>query len=403
MSYKFDWESIIDRSGTHAYAVDVIPIPGAEVKEGYSKFPMWVADMNFKTVPTIPEEMIKRAEHPLYGYFAVPEEYYNSIIDWQKRRNGIEGLEARHIGYENGVLGGLVSAVKVLASYGDNILIHSPTYVGFTGSLKNMGYNIVHSDLYRDDDGVWRMDYEDMDKKIKENKIHVAIFCTPHNPTGRVWDKEEIEKAYEIYKANDVYVISDEIWSDIILDNNKHIPPQTINEDAKQRTVALYAPSKTFNLAGLQGSYHIIYNSWLKDRILKESSLPHYNSANVMSVAALIGAYKDEGHEWTDELVEVLGKNVDYAYNFIKEKFNGVTLAKPQGTYLLYLDAEKWCKNNDKTIEELQQKGVEYGVVWQDGRPFHRPYSIRINLALPYASVVEAFDRLDKHVFNAEW
>lgn len=247
------------------------------------------------------------------------------------------------------------------------------------------------------------MDYEDMDKKIKENKIHVAIFCTPHNPTGRVWDREEVEKAFEVYKANDVFVISDEIWSDIILDGNKHLPPQMLNEDAKQRTIALYAPSKTFNLAGLQGSYHIIYNPWLKDRVIKESSLPHYNSANVMSVAALIGAYKDDGHQWTDELIEVIGKNIDYAYNYINENFKGLSVAKPQGTYLLYIDAEEWCKENGKTIDELQRRGAEYGVVWQDGRPFNRPYAIRMNFALPYASVVEAFDRLDKYVFNADW
>ncbi|MFB0971515.1 MAG: aminotransferase class I/II-fold pyridoxal phosphate-dependent enzyme, partial [Neofamilia sp.] len=379
------------------------PIPGAETKEGFSRLPMWVADMNFETVPTIPEEMIKRAKHPLYGYFAVSDDYYNSIIDWHKRRNGVEGLEAKHIGYENGVLGGVVSAVKVLASYGDNILLHSPTYIGFTNSLKNMGYNLVHSELYRDEEGIWRMDYEDMDKKIKENKIHVAIFCTPHNPTGRVWDREEVEKAFEVYKANDVFVISDEIWSDIILDGNKHLPPQMLNEDAKQRTIALYAPSKTFNLAGLQGSYHIIYNPWLKDRVIKESSLPHYNSANVMSVAALIGAYKDDGHQWTDELIEVIGKNIDYAYNYINENFKGLSVAKPQGTYLLYIDAEEWCKENGKTIDELQRRGAEYGVVWQDGRPFNRPYAIRMNFALPYASVVEAFDRLDKYVFNADW
>ena len=403
MGYKFDWESIIDRSGTHAFAVDVMPIPGAEIKEGFSRLPMWVADMNFETVPTIPEEMIKRAKHLLYGYFAVSDDYYNSIIDWHKRRNGVEGLEAKHIGYENGVLGGVVSAVKVLASYGDNILLHSPTYIGFTNSLKNMGYNLVHSELYRDEEGIWRMDYEDMDKKIKENKIHVAIFCTPHNPTGRVWDREEVEKAFEVYKANDVFVISDEIWSDIILDGNKHLPPQMLNEDAKQRTIALYAPSKTFNLAGLQGSYHIIYNPWLKDRVIKESSLPHYNSANVMSVAALIGAYKDDGHQWTDELIEVIGKNIDYAYNYINENFKGLSVAKPQGTYLLYIDAEEWCKENGKTIDELQRRGAEYGVVWQDGRPFNRPYAIRMNFALPYASVVEAFDRLDKYVFNADW
>lgn len=403
MDYKYEWNELIDRSGTHAMAVDQIPIPNAEVKEGFSKIPMWVADMNFETAPTIPEAMIERAKHPLYGYFATPDEYYDSIIDWQNKRNGVEGLEHKHIGYENGVLGGVVSAANVLASYGDNILVHSPTYIGFTMCLTNMGYNLVHSELYRDEDGVWRMDYEDMDKKIKENNIHVAVFCSPHNPSGRVWEREELEKAYEIFKENDVYVISDEIWSDIILYDNKHIPSQMVNEDAKNRTVALYAPSKTFNLAGLQGSYHIIYNDWLRDRVLKESSLSNYNAANVLSVAALIGAYKKEGHVWLDELLDVLGKNIDYAYNYIKENFEGLHVAKPEGTYLLYIDAKDWVEKHNKSMDELLRKGVEYGVIWQDGRPFNRPYAIRMNFALPFELVKEAMDRLDKYVFNGEW
>ena len=137
-----------------------------------------------------------------------------------------------------------------------------------------------------------------MEKKIVENHIHAAIFCSPHNPTGRVWERWEIEKAMEIYKKHDVYVVSDEIWSDLLLNGHKHITTQSVSEDAKQRTVALYAPSKTFNLAGLIGSYHIIYNDWLRDRILKESSLSHYNSMNLLSMYALIGAYKLEGYEW---------------------------------------------------------------------------------------------------------
>ena len=398
---KFDFTKLIDRTGKDAIAVEMIPIPGAEIKEGFSKLPMWVADMNFETVPTIPEAIIERTKHPLYGYFVDPPAYFESIINWHERRNGVQGLKREHIGYENGVLGGVVSAMGVLASAGDNVLVHAPTYVGFTNSLKNMGYNIVHSQLYRDEEGVWRMDYEDMDKKIKENKIHVAIFCSPHNPTGRVWTKEEIEKAMDVYRENEVYVISDEIWSDILLNGNKHIPTQSVNEDAKNRTVAIYAPSKTFNLAGLVGSYHIIYNKWLKERIVKHSSLSHYNTHNVLSIHALIGSYKEDGHIWVDELNEVLSNNVNYVYDYIKKNFKGVDLAKPEGTYVLYLDCEEWVKEHNMTMDELLRKGVEVGVVWQDGRPFNRPYAIRINTALPHSLVVEAMDRLDKHVFNA--
>ena len=277
---KYDFTSIIDRRGRDAIAVDVLPNllgPGKEVhvKDGLDMIPMWIADMNFPVVPSITEAIIERASHPAYGYFRIRDEYYQSIIDWHEKRNHVTGLKKEHIGYENGVLGGVSSALHVLCSQGDNVLVHAPTYIGFTGTLNNNGYHIIHSHLKKDEEGIWRMDYEDMEEKIVKNKIHCAIFCSPHNPAGRVWERREIERAMELYRKYDVTVISDEIWSDITLKSNRHIPTQSVSADARNRTIALYAPSKTFNLAGLTGSYHIIYDQTLKERIVKESSLPH--------------------------------------------------------------------------------------------------------------------------------
>ena len=396
---KYDFTTIMDRVGKDSIAVDMIPYKDVEIKEGFSRLPMWVADMNFATAPTITEAIIERTKHPAFGYFSLRDEYYQAIIDWQKERNGVEGLTKDAIGYENGVLGCVISTLNAFCSAGDKVLVHAPTYIGFTMSLENNGYDIVHSELKRDEQGVWRMDYEDMDRKLKENKIHAAIFCSPHNPTGRVWERWEIEKAMEIYKANDCIVISDEIWSDILLNGHKHTTTQSVSEDAAQRTVAVYAPSKTFNLAGLVGSYHIIYNSYIRDRVEKQSSLSHYNECNVLSMHALMGAYRKEGSQWVDELCETLSKNVNYAYDYICKKIPGVSLAKPEGTYMLYLDCEEWCKKHDKSLDDLLRAGYEVGVIWQDGRPFHRPYAIRMNLALPYSQVVEAFERLTGYVF----
>ena len=398
---KYDFTSILDRNGKDAIAVEHIPIPGAQVKEGFDRIPMWVADMNFPTVPTVVEAMMERVQHPAYGYFDPSEEYYASIIRWQEKRNGVTGLEPEHIGYENGVLGGVISALNVMCSNGDNVLLHSPTYIGFTMSLENNGYHIVHSPLIKDENGVWRMDFEDMEKKIAEKHIHAAVFCSPHNPCGRVWERWEIEKAMELYKKYDVFVISDEIWSDLILEGHKHIPTQSVSEDARNRTVAMYAPSKTFNLAGLVGSYHIIYNGWLRERVLKESSLSHYNAMNVLSMHALVGAYKPKGYEWLDELRQVLTGNVEFACRYIQDHFDGIEVSKPEGTYMLFLDCTKWCEKHGKTIDELQRAGVEVGVIWQDGRPFHGPCHIRMNLALPFSRVQEAFERLDRYVFHA--
>ncbi len=402
---KYDFTSIMDRHGWDAVAVDGFGgRPGFGPSENAHKeldpIPMWIADMNFPTVPTIPAAIIRRAEHPAYGYFPTKDEYFDEIIRWQTTRNDVTGLTKECIGYENGVLGGVVSALRVFCSEGDKVLLHSPTYIGFTGALSNNGFDLVLSDLKQDENGVWRMDYEDMEAKLRDGHIHAAVFCSPHNPCGRVWERWELERAMELFRKYDVYVVSDEIWSDIILNGHKHIPTQMVSEDARNRTVAVYAPSKTFNLAGLVGSYHIIYNSWIRDRVKKQSSLSHYNSMNVLSMHALIGAYQPEGYEWVDELREVISGNVNYAYDFIKEHFEGVTLAKPEGTYMLYLDCEGWCKAHDKTLDELIQMGYDVGVVWQDGRPFHRPYAIRMNLAVPFSRVQEAFRRLDTYVFN---
>lgn len=397
---KYDFESIIDRRGKDADAIDVLPCHWGEVevRDGLDYIPMWVADMNFATVPTVTEAIIERAKHPTYGYFSPRDEYYDSIISWHRDVKGDDSLTRESIGYENGVLGGVATALHVLCSQGDNVLVHSPTYVGFTGVLKNNGYHIVHSPLVRDENGVWRMDFDDMEKKIEENHIHAAIFCSPHNPTGRVWERWEIEKAMEIYRKHDVYVISDEIWSDLIT-MGRHIPTQTVSSDAQQRTVALYAPSKTFNLAGLVGSYHVVHNRWLRERMLKESSLGHYNSMNLLSMYALIGAYSPEGREWLGELREVIGANLDYACEFIRDNFEGVKVTRPEGTYMLFIDCKDFCLKNDLTLKELLFKGFEAGVFWQNGEDFNLEYSIRMNLALPLSRVKEAFDRLKKYVF----
>lgn len=402
---KYDFTSIMERKGKDAIAVDNLGAapgfaPGAP-KEGFDAIPMWVADMNFPLCPTIPEAIIARAKEPHYGYFSPREEYFNEIIRWQETRNGVTGLAKEHIGYENGVLGGVISALNVLCSRGDNVLLHSPTYIGFTASLSNNGYNIIHSPLVKDEKNVWRMDFADMEKKIVEKKIHAMVFCSPHNPCGRVWERWELEKVMELCEKYDVKVVSDEIWSDIILSGHKHIPTQMTNEWARQNVVAMYAPSKTFNLAGLVGSYHIIYNKTLRDRVEKESSLGHYNSMNLLSMYALIGAYQPEGYEWADELKETITGNVDWAVDYIRDHFEGVELSKPQGTYMLFVDCTKWCEAHGKTLDEVEQACWGVGVALQDGRRFHGPCHLRINLALPLSRVQEAFQRLDKYVFNA--
>ncbi len=400
----YDFKSIMERHGMDAIAVDALGSGGMAPDapaEGFDAIPMWVADMNFPTVPSITRAMAERIQHPAFGYFSPRDEYYQAIIDWQARRNGVRGLEPAHIGYENGVLGGLVSTLTAFAAPGDAVLLHSPTYIGFTHCIEENGYRIVLSPLVKDEQGVWRMDYEDMAAKLEENHIHVAVFCSPHNPCGRVWERWELERAMEVYREHDCVVISDEIWSDLVLPGHAHVPTQSVSEDARRRTVALYAPSKTFNLAGLVGSYHIIYDDYLRDRVVAKSMKSCYNSMNVLSMHALIGAYSSEGEAWLEELLQVLDGNVSWACDFIGEHFEGVQVSRPEGTYMLFLDCSEWCERHGRDIEWVERAGWRVGVDWQDGRAFHGPCHVRMNLALPLSRVREAFERLDRYVFNA--
>ena len=395
----YDFTTVLDRAGHDCTAADVIPFKNFTVDKGFSVIPMWVADMSFPVAPPILKAVQDRLSFPFLGYFPLSDEYYDSIIRWQSRRNGVTDLKREHIGYENGVLGGVSSAVQAFTNPGDKILIHSPTYVGFTHTMADLGREIVHSELKRDENGVWRMDYADMDAKLKEHDIHFAVFCSPHNPCGRVWERREIEKAMEIYAANNCIVVSDEIWSDIIMPGHRHVPTQSVSEDARRRTIALYAPSKTFSLAGLIGSYHIVYDPYLRHRLERRGDMSHYNSCNVLSMHALTGAYSREGEEWAEQMVAVVDKNFDYACGFIRDNFPGVRVMRPEGTYMLFLDVSRWLREHGLTLQELLRRGVGCGVIWQDGEAFIYPDSIRMNLALPLSQLQEAMERLRKYAF----
>ena len=399
---QFDFETMLERHGMDSIAVDAIGTGFAPAgpKKGFDAIPMWVADMNYATCPAIQESVIRRVQHPAFGYFDPSDAYYDSIIRWQETRNRVTGLEKKHIGYENGVLGGVISTLNALCSRGDAVLLQSPAYIGFTHVLENNGYKIVLNPLVQDETGAWRLDYADLERKIIKNRVHAAIFCNPHNPCGRVWTPEEIRKAMDIFERHEVWVVSDEIWSDLLLNGSRHTPAQSVSDYARSHTAAFYAPSKTFNLAGLVGSYHIIYNDRLRERQGKEASLSAYNAMNVLSMHALIGAYGPEGMAWVDQLRNELSRNVNYACDFIRDHFPGISVRKPEGTYMLFLHCEEWCRTHKKTLDELQRAGTDVGVAWQDGRPFYDPWGIRMNLALPFHKMKEAFDRLEKYVFS---
>ena len=294
----------------------------------------------------------------------------------------------------------MAAVLHTLTKPGDPVLVHSPTYVGFTGVLKNNDMDIVSSPLVQDENGVYRMDFEDMEKKIQEKGIRVAIFCNPHNPTGRVWTKEEISDYIDLMGKYGVTVISDEIWADFMIqEGKKHTPTQSVSDLAKRITCAFYAPSKTFNLAGLVGSYHIIYRDDLREKVLKTESLSHYNSHNIMSTYALIGGYEG-GAEWVDELCAYIRGNMQYCEDYCKKHFHGVKFTVNEGAYVALMDCTEWLEATGKTMDDMLDDMAWCGILVSDGRAFHADHHVRINFACPRLTVEQMMERLDKYVFN---
>ena len=397
MDMAFDFETMLERVGHNALAVEALGelsfAPGAP-KAGYDAIPMWVADMSFPTAPAVVQAIIERAKHPSFGYYQPPAEYYDAIIGWQRDRHGIQGLAREHIGYQNGVLGGLASALAAFTEPGDSVLVHAPTYIGFIHTIADAGRRLARSPLVRDADGTWRMDYADMAEKIERHGIKLAVLCSPHNPCGRVWEREELERAAEVFEAHGVVVVADEIWSDIVFEGHEHVPFVSVSDAARERTIMLAAPSKTFSLAGLIGSYDIVFAPELRGRLHTLSKATGYNSMNVLSMHALLGAYSEEGAAWADELVRVLEANVRTACDFI-DRTPGLEAARPEGTYMIFVDCMQWCEAYGKTLDELLRALWDVGVAVQDGRPFGGRCHIRMNVALPASKLAEALARME--------
>ena len=244
------------------------------------------------------------------------------------------------------------------------------------------------------------MDFEDMERKIVETTSTPPSSVLPTTPAGAFGSGGKWSGPWSCSKSTRSMWFRTKIWSDIILEGHKHIPVQSVSEYARNHTVALYAPSKTFNLAGLVGAYHIIYDRKIRERMEKESSLCHYNDINILSMYALLGAYQPEGYIWADELRQVITGNVEYACDYIAQHFDGVEVSKPEGTYMLFADCSKWCEKHGKTLDEVEQAAWDVGVAIQDGRMFHAPATCASTWPCPLSRVKEAFGRLDQYVFN---
>ena len=383
MSYNFD--EVIDRSNNFS-------AKWSEMDKKYGSndlLPMWVADMDFKTAPSVIDAMRERLEQGIYGYTTRPSSYNESIVNWVSRRYGWN-IESDWIIFSPGVIPSISLIIKEMTDINDKIMIQEPVYSPFNSVVKDNDRELVISPLIKLEDGNYVMDFEDIESKIKDVKMF--ILCNPHNPVGRVWTKEELKRLGDICIKHNVKVISDEIHGDIIFKGNKHIPFASISEEFAQNSITCTAPTKTFNLAGLQMSQVILPNKEDYKKLDSAFARLDIRRNNAFSLVATEAAY-NHGEDWLDELLEYIEGNMDFAIKYIKEKMPVLKVKKPEGTYLLWVDFSETGLSDEEVTKALVEKGkvalnngISFGV---GGKGYQR-----INLACPRSMVEEGLNRI---------
>lgn len=384
---NLDFDTVVERRNTDCLKYDFA------VRRGRPEnvLPLWVADMDFKTSSRILDAIIKRVEHGIFGYSEVGESYFNAVAGWLSKHHGMD-IKSNWLVKTPGVVFALATAVKAYTDEGDAVLIQQPVYYPFKEVIEDNKRVAVSSDLVLEQDEKYGIDFTDFEKKIVDNNVKLFLFCSPHNPVGRVWTKEELKKIGDICIAHNVIVVSDEIHEDFVYENHKHIPFITTNEKLEDYCITCTSPAKTFNLAGLQISNIIIPNAGLRHAFKREINATGYSQLNTIGLVACEAAYT-YGEEWYAQLMKYLKGNLDYVREFLKNRLPKVKLIEPEGTYLVWLDFRQ-LKLSERELEELivnkaglwLDSGAIFGSV---GEGFER-----INIATSRKILEEAFEKL---------
>lgn len=353
--------------------------------------PLWVADMDFKTSSIVLDELSKRIEHGIFGYTDTKERYAEAVAGWLKSHHGLE-VKEEWIIKTPGIVFALAMAVKAYTNEGDAVLIQQPVYYPFTEVIRDNNRRVISNDLVQGYDGKYHIDFEDFEKKIVTNNIKLFIFCSPHNPVGRVWSIEELKELARICIEHEVIVVSDEIHSDFTYEGFVHTPFINVDERLKDYCITATSPGKTFNLAGLQISNIIIQNAKLRKALRKEIDAAGYSQLNTMGIIACEAAYR-YGEDWYTALKKYLQKNLDFVREYIKTQIPKIKLVEPEGTYLVWIDFKPLglC---EKDLEDLI---VNKAKLWLDsGAIFGKTGAgfQRINIATNRATLEEALARI---------
>lgn len=388
MMYNFDKK--IDRSKNNSAKWEEIGLNFGED----DLLPMWVADMDFETAPEILEAMKEKLDQRIFGYTSRPNSYFESAAKWTKERHGYD-IDPKTLVHSPGVILTLSLVIKLFTRENDKIMIQNPVYTPFSNVIKDNNRKLVINSLM-ESEGKYSIDFEGFENKAKDPDLKWFILCNPHNPVGRVWTKDELEKLGDICVRNNVRIIADEIWRDIVYKNHKHISIASLSKEIEDITITCFSATKTFNIAGLQASFVSFPRREEFNRFSNELGVLDIKRNNPFNLVAVEAAF-NKGDKWVGELVEYLEDNVDYVENYIKENIPNVSLVRPEGTYLIWLDFRNLNLDKNEISSILIKKGkiaLSSGAVFGDeGQGF-----VRMNIACPRYILEDGLNRIKKAV-----
>ena len=355
--------------------------------------PLWVADMDFRVLPQITEALRQRVDHGVFGYTHVPDSYYESVIRWFKDRHGLQGVKQSDIIYTSGVVPAISAIVRGLTLPGDKVLVQTPVYNCFFSSIRNQGCLVEENHLvYKNNTYV--VDWDDFERKCADSRVRIFLLCNPHNPAGRVWKKEELLRMGEICQKHDVFVISDEIHCELVMPGNDYTPFASLSDDFLKNSATCVAPTKAFNIAGLQIANIIVKDRTKRERIDRAINIHEVCDVNPFGVIATEAAYTEEGAEWLRQLNTYLFANYQFLCDFFSKRFPSLEVVKLEGTYLVWVDCSSLGKSSTEIVNNLYRHGVwmNDGVMYGENQGAF----IRINIACPRKILEEGLLRMEK-------
>lgn len=378
----FDFDTIINRHHTGSAKWDS---PHDE-----SVLPMWVADMDFRTAPSIIDALQCRVEHGIFGYASVPDAYFQAVIDWFTRRHGF-AMQREWILYTSGVVPALSAILKAVTQPGDGVIVQTPAYNCFFSSVRNMQCQLVENPLINRD-GFYEMDFDHLEKVAAQPHVTAMILCNPHNPVGRAWREQELRRVGEICFQHGVMVISDEIHCDLMFPGQTHQPFAALGEAFLRHSVTTHSPSKSFNIAGLQIANIIAADERIRARVDRALNIHEVCDVNPFGVTALIAAYNDS-EAWLDALTGYLHQNYELVRDFIATHLPQLQLTQQQATYLAWIDCRSLAMSSTQLTERLRQEGklmLNAGTVYGDAGEGY----LRLNMACPREQLMDGLNRL---------